>query len=76
MEPVPGPADITNQEKSNTLVQRVRSEYGYTIRNVNVPVIGSEQFHYPVRVSTHLFHNEDDVDGVAKAVWEVSKALG
>lgn len=73
--PFQDPADITDKAKSDALVARVRSEHGYTIRNVGVPVVGSEADHYPVRVSTHLFHDEDDVDGVARAIWQVSKEL-
>lgn len=72
--PFQDPADVTNKEKSDALVARVR-EYGYTIRNTNFEVIGSAQEHYPVRISTHLFHNQRDVDGVTAAVWKASQAL-
>ncbi|MQA82408.1 MAG: aminotransferase class V-fold PLP-dependent enzyme [Streptosporangiales bacterium] len=73
--PFQNPADITDEAKSTRLVERVRDEYGYTLRNVGFDVIGSDKQHFPVRISTHLFHNADDVDGVVAAVWKVSKSL-
>jgi selenocysteine lyase/cysteine desulfurase len=69
------PADITNQPKSTEFVTRMRTEYGIVIRNVNVPVIGSAVDHWPLRISTHLWHDFDDVDRVFSAMKDLSNKM-
>jgi selenocysteine lyase/cysteine desulfurase len=73
--PFRNPADITNQPKSSQFVTRLREEYGIIIRNVNVPVIGSAQQHWPLRISTHLWHDFDDVDDVFEAMKDLSNKM-
>jgi len=73
--PFRNPADITNQPKSSLFVTRMRNEYGIVIRNVNVPVIGSAQQHWPVRISTHLWHDFDDVDRLFRAMKDLSNKM-
>ncbi|MGN6754301.1 MAG: aminotransferase class V-fold PLP-dependent enzyme [Intrasporangium sp.] len=68
--------DVVDREKSNEFVSRVRQEHSIVIRNVDFPVIGSASNHWGVRVSTHLFHEEDDVKRVVEAMWKVSRAIG
>lgn len=73
--PFQDPTDVTDEKKSDRLVDRVRDEYGYTVRNTDFEVIGAAKPHYPIRISTHLFHDESDVDGVVDALWKASMAL-
>jgi len=73
--PFRNPADITNQPKSSQFVARMRDEYGIVIRNVNVPVIGSLSQHWPVRISTHLWHDFDDVDRLFHAMKDLSNKM-
>jgi selenocysteine lyase/cysteine desulfurase len=71
-------ADVLNSTKSGTFVSRLLSDYnrGFVIRNVNVPVINSPADHWPVRISTHLWHNASDIDRLVDAMWDLSKKLG
>lgn len=71
-------ADVLNSAKSGTFVSRLLSDYhrGFVIRNVNVPVINSPTDHWPVRISTHLWHNASDIDRLVDAMWDLSKKLG
>ncbi|GLW96631.1 aminotransferase [Microtetraspora sp. NBRC 16547] len=64
--------DVLDAKKSAAFVARLKDEYGIVIRNSNFPVIGSSAEHVPVRVSTHLFHQSEDVDRVVDAMWELS----
>lgn len=73
--PFRNPADITNQQKSGEFVARMKDTHSIVIRNVDVAVIGSAKPHYPLRISTHLFHREEHVERVVDAMWEVSAAL-
>lgn len=69
--------DVLDRTKSGTFVARLLSDYpqGFVIRNVNVPVIGSATDHFPVRISTHLWHNASDVDRLVDAMWDLSRKL-
>lgn len=59
------PSLITQSAMSGTFVSRLNSEYGIVVRNTTVPVpnaAGGLTNHYPLRVSTHLWHDRRDVD--------------
>ena len=58
--------------KSDAFVKRMLDEYGYVIRNVNFEVPGSKEQHYGVRVSTHVWSNFDDVNGLVDAMKDLS----
>lgn len=75
--PFHNPADVLDSAKSTAFVTRMLNDYpkGFVIRNVNVPVIGSERDHYVVRISTHLWHNASDVDRLVDAMWDLSKKM-
>jgi selenocysteine lyase/cysteine desulfurase len=73
--PFRNPADVTNQAKSTQFVARMKDEHSIVIRNVDVAVIGSAMPHWPLRISTHLFHREDHVERVVDAMWELSAAM-
>ncbi|MET8354331.1 aminotransferase class V-fold PLP-dependent enzyme [Micromonospora sp. NPDC005206] len=64
--------DVLNADKSAEFVARMSDEYGITIRNSDFPVIGSAQSHRPVRISTHLFHQSQDVNRLVDAAWKLS----
>ena len=73
--PFANAADVTSQAKSVEFVARMRSEHSIVIRNVDFPVIGASSSHWAVRVSTHLFHQHDDVERVVDAMWKLSRAM-
>jgi len=60
------------RSKSDAFVKRMLDEYGYVIRNVNFEVPGSKELHYGVRVSTHVWSNVDDVNGLVDAMKDLS----
>ncbi|MGW1682188.1 aminotransferase class V-fold PLP-dependent enzyme [Saccharopolyspora sp. NPDC002376] len=70
--PFRNPADVLDKAKSDQFVARMKDEYGIVIRNVDFPVIGSARKHAPVRISTHLFHQRDDVERVVDAMWDLA----
>lgn len=48
---------------------RLREEYGYIVRYTNFHVgLKDTQNTYALRISTHLFHDEDDVEGLIDAM--------
>lgn len=74
--PFADPADVHDAEKTAALVTRLKDEHGIVIRTSEFPVVGSARPHQAVRVSTHLFHQEQDVERVVDAVWNLSRAMG
>lgn len=70
--PFRNPADVKVQAKSDAFIERMRSDYGYVLRNVRFQVPGSPEDHFGVRISTHLWSNFADVDGVVEAMKELS----
>ena len=59
--------DPTDGERSSEFVTRLREEYGYVVRNTSVNMPEGGDPHRPLRVSTHLFHDRHDVEGVIEA---------
>lgn len=76
--PFRNPDDVMNREKSNQFVSRLASEYqpAYIVRNVNFPVIGAPAEHYGIRISTHLWSDADQVDGLVNAMWDLAGKMG
>ncbi|MFT3718591.1 aminotransferase class V-fold PLP-dependent enzyme [Pseudorhodoferax sp.] len=68
------PNDIMDSAKSSQFVARMLSDYPqhFVIRNANFEVIGAPAQHYGVRVSTHLWHDANDVDALVDAMWDLS----
>jgi selenocysteine lyase/cysteine desulfurase len=51
---------------------RLREEYGYIVRTTDFHVRASDPFAtQALRISTHLFHDEDDVQGLVQAMRQV-----
>jgi selenocysteine lyase/cysteine desulfurase len=73
--PFANPADVLDLNKANTFVSRLHDEEHITIRNVMVPVIGSAGLHFPIRVSTHLFHDLHDVERFVASAWKLSREM-
>ncbi len=66
--------DVMNSTKANQFVSRLAAEYpqGLVIRNASVPVIGAASNHYVMRISTHLWHDANDIDALVDAMWDLS----
>jgi isopenicillin-N epimerase len=68
-------ADVLDKAKAEAFVARMLDEHHMRIRNTTVAVIGSATPHYPLRISTHLFHSRRDVDRFLDAAWRLSRAM-
>lgn len=69
------PNAIKSSSISGTFVSRLRDEYGIIVRNTTVPVPlagGGFENHYPIRVSTHLWHSARDVDTLFESASELA----
>jgi selenocysteine lyase/cysteine desulfurase len=69
------PALIMQSATSGTFVSRLNAEYGIVVRNTTVPVpnaSGGTTNHYPLRVSTHLWHDRRDVDRFVEACLDLA----
>lgn len=75
--PFQNKADIMVSAKSASFVTRMQAEYpqGFVIRNVGFEVIGATAQHYGVRVSTHLWHDANDIDALVDAMWDLSRKM-
>ena len=67
--------DPTDGTKSSEFVTRLREEYGFVVRNTSVAMPQGGPNHRPLRISTHLFHDLDDVDGVIEASIDLSERM-
>jgi isopenicillin-N epimerase len=67
-------ADVMDATKSGQFVTRLLNEYpqGLIIRNSGFEVIGSTAQHYAMRVSTHVWHDANDIDALVDAMWDLS----
>nr|WP_326540091.1 aminotransferase class V-fold PLP-dependent enzyme [Pseudorhodoferax sp.] len=67
-------ADVKDTTKSGQFVTRLQNEYpqGFIIRNSGFEVIGETAQHYAMRVSTHLWHDANDIDLLVDAMWDLS----
>lgn len=62
-------ADQTDLTTLNLFRDRLRDEYGFIVRTTDFKVALSDPADvHALRVSTHLFHDADDVDGLAVAM--------
>jgi isopenicillin-N epimerase len=72
---------ITNGATSTALVNTMLTKYGFVVRNVNVPIgtinpATQPTDHWPIRISTHLWHDAADVEKVVDALWAEAQLLG
>ena len=75
--PFQNAADVTDTVKSAAFVSRLTAEYpqGFIIRNSGFEVIGSTAQHYAIRVSTHVWHDANDIDLLVDAMWDLSRKM-
>ncbi len=68
--------DLNNQEKIETFVDRLKKEMGYVIRSTEFHLNkGDDKYSYALRVSTHLFHDKTQVEGVVDAMHRLWKTI-
>jgi selenocysteine lyase/cysteine desulfurase len=53
-------------------VTRLREDYNLVVRSTTVHMPNGED-HYPLRVSTHLFHDRRDVDYAVEAIVDLAE---
>ena len=64
--------DITDGDLITTMVDRLDDEAGYQIRytDFHLKVDDAEET-YALRISTHLFHNKEQIDGLVDAMYDI-----
>ncbi|HZA50438.1 MAG TPA: aminotransferase class V-fold PLP-dependent enzyme [Myxococcaceae bacterium] len=73
-------------QKASQFVERLREEYGFVIRNVTYrsaagatgvfPQSAPAEDNWTFRISTHLFHNRNDVDRLVAAMYDLAVNMG
>lgn len=66
-------AAIASSTLSGQVVSRMSSEDGIVIRNTTVPT--SNRNRYPLRMSTHLWHDADDIDKVLASARRIARSV-
>jgi len=62
-------SDVNDLDSLNSFRDVLREEYGYIVRTTDFKLeIGDSVDTHALRISTHLFHNEDDVKGLVSAM--------
>jgi selenocysteine lyase/cysteine desulfurase len=72
------PSLVLQSSMSGTFVNRLRDEYGIIIRNTSAAVRTGPTTtvnHYPLRVSTHLWHDAADVDRFVNSAFELATRM-
>ncbi len=60
----------------STLVNRLQEEAGYQVRSTNFHLeLNDQNYTYAVRVSTHIFHNEEMIDGLVDAIFDICQDM-
>jgi isopenicillin-N epimerase len=68
--------DVNDQKKIEELVDRLKKEMGYVIRFTEFHLHkGDPRSTYALRISTHLFHDQKQVDGVVDAMYHLWKTM-
>jgi selenocysteine lyase/cysteine desulfurase len=61
--------DVTDEERLTLFRDRLREDYGYIIRTTSFKLYKDDSFEtHALRISTHLFHDERDVEGLIEAI--------
>jgi len=69
-------SDPTDSNLVVTFRDRLREEYGYIIRYTNFKInLADSRDTYALRISTHLFHDEDQVDGLVDAMHHLYRRM-
>lgn len=75
--PFANKADVKDAQKSTAFVNRMLSDFGpgFVIRNASFAVIGDSANHNGIRISTHLWHDANDIDRLVDAMWSLRNAM-
>ncbi len=75
--PFANKADVKDAQKSTAFVNRMLSDFGpgFVIRNASFPVIGDTANHNGIRISTHLWHDANDIDRLVDAMWTLRNSM-
>lgn len=69
-------SDVNDSVTLTEFRDRLREETGFIIRTTNFKIEKTDaQDTYALRISTHLFHDERDVDGLIKAMKEIFNSM-
>ena len=64
--------DITDGDLIKTMVNRMQEETGYQIRYTDFHLHAADtSYTYSLRISTHLFHNRQQIDGLVDAIYDI-----
>ncbi|UYI49053.1 aminotransferase class V-fold PLP-dependent enzyme [Vibrio natriegens] len=64
--------DLTDGNRLTQFRDRLREEYGYIIRTTDFKLYKEDEYStYALRISTHLFHDEQDVEGLVQAITDL-----
>ncbi len=64
--------DITNGDLITTMVDRLDEEAGYQVRYTNFRLNADDtEETYSMRISTHLFHNKNQIDELVDAMYDI-----
>ena len=68
--------DVNDHKKIEDFVDRLKKEMGFVIRSTEFHLHkGDPKNTYALRVSTHLFHDKNQVDGVVDAMYRLWKRM-
>ena len=68
--------DINDQKKIEDFVDRLKKEMGYVIRSTEFQLHkGDPKPTFALRISTHLFHNKTQIDGVVNAMYNLCQIM-
>jgi len=68
--------DINNQKNIQEFVDRLKEEMGYVIRFTDFHLhVGDTKSAFALRISTHLFHDQTQVDGAVDAMHRLWKTM-
>ena len=69
--------DMNDQKKIEEFVDRLKKEMGYVIRFTEFHLhVGDSKPTFALRISTHLFHDLTQVDGIVDAMHRLWKTMG
>lgn len=64
--------DVHDLTKLNEFRDRLREEYGYIVRTTDFKIYNSDpEDTHALRISTHLFHDKRQVDGLVDAMYDL-----
>ncbi|MCL1146572.1 aminotransferase class V-fold PLP-dependent enzyme [Shewanella sp. 10N.261.52.F9] len=68
--------DLHDIELLTQFRDRLHEEYGYIVRTTSFKIDPNDMFKtYTLRISTHLFHDHDDVKGLVKAMKQLYREM-